>query len=318
MKIIKDFKQAKKLLQRTTSHDVTVKAGNKTRTVEDTVREIICKVRKDGDYALFELTERLDGAKLTSLEVSQQEIAAAVKSIDPELLKALKFAAARIERFHKICMRKYGKGFFIEGLGQQVLPLERVGIYVPGGTAAYPSTVLMTAIPARVAGVKEIIMATPCGKDGKVPANTLAAAQIAGVSRIFKIGGAQAIAAFALGTQSIPKVDKICGPGNIWVMTAKKLVYGMVDIDALQGPSEVVVIADSYADPALCAADLIAQSEPDIMAPSIFLTTAAAQAEQVQSAVSRQLSHLTRHEIAATALETNGLLVVVKNLDEAI
>ena len=180
-------------------------------------------------------------------------------------------------------MQKYGKGFLSNGLGQQVLPLERVGIYVPGGTASYPSTVLMTAIPAKVAGVKEIIMVTPCAKNGKVPATTLAAAELAGVDRIFKIGGAQAIAALAFGTTSVPRVDKICGPGNIYVMTAKKLVYGMVDIDALQGPSEVVVIADDSADAAFCAADLIAQSEHDALASSIFITTSAALATKVQA-----------------------------------
>ncbi|MDD5312747.1 MAG: histidinol dehydrogenase [Dehalococcoidia bacterium] len=318
MKVIKDIKQAKKLLQRAVTHDVTARPGVKAGTVEDTVREIIASVRKEGDAALFELTERFDGARLKSLEVGAQEMAAARKAVDPDLLKALKVAAARIEKFHKTCMRKYGKGFFVEGLGQQVLPLERVGIYVPGGTAAYPSTVLMTAIPAKVAGVKEIIMTTPCGKDGRVPINTLAAAAIAGVNRVFRLGGAQAIAALALGTESVPKVDKICGPGNIWVMTAKKLVYGMVDIDALQGPSEVVIIADGFADPALCAADLIAQAEHDAMATSIFITNSAAQAEKVQSELSRQLSRLKRYDIASKALETNGYIVIVKNLDEAI
>jgi histidinol dehydrogenase len=199
-----------------------------------------------------------------------------------------------------------------------VLPLERVGIYVPGGTAAYPSTVLMTAIPARVAGVREIIMVTPCGKDGKVPVNTLAAASIAKVDRIFKIGGAQAVAALAFGTKSVPRVDKICGPGNIYVMTAKKLVYGTVAIDALQGPSEVVVIADASADPAFCAADLIAQSEHDNMASSVFITTSDALAHKVQAQINEQMRGLKRNKIAAEALTANGRIVVVRNLDEAL
>ncbi len=241
-----------------------------------------------------------------------------MEGVDPYLLNALGFAADRIAKFHKSCMQKYGKGFFKDGLGQQVLPLDRVGIYVPGGTAAYPSTVLMTAIPARVAGVREIIMVTPCGKDGKVPANTLAAADIAGVDRIFKVGGAQAVAALAFGTESVPRVDKICGPGNIYVMTAKKLVYGIVDIDALQGPSEVVVIADSSADASFCAADLIAQSEHDAMASSVFITNSEPLAAKVKAEVTKQLSKLKRSVIAIKALDANGKMVIVKTVDEAV
>lgn len=318
MKVIRDFKQAKKLLERSLPYNASSEGSSKGRFIEESVKEIIENVKKEGDKALFEYTERFDGVKLKFLEVTRQEITAAKKTVDADLLKALKLAAKRIEKFHRTCMQKYGKGFFKDGLGQQVLPLEKVGIYVPGGTAAYPSTVLMTAIPARIAGVKEIIMVTPCGKEGKVPPNTLAAADIAGVDRIFKIGGAQAIAALAFGTKSVPRVDKICGPGNIWVMTAKKLVYGTVDIDALQGPSEIVVIADGSANPAFCAADLIAQSEHDAMTSSIFITSSAALAEKVQLELKNQLAKLKRNAIAASALNANGKIVIVKNLEEAI
>ncbi len=318
MKVIRDYQRARQLLGRPLMGDVIAESGGKAQSVEETVRGIITSVRKQGDGALYAFTERFDGAKLKSLEVSQAEIKAALKSIDPGLLKSLMFAAGRVERFHKTCMQKYGKGFLKMGLGQQVTPLERVGLYVPGGTAAYPSTVLMTAVPARVAGVDEIIMCTPCNRDGRVPATTLAAAHVAGVDRIFKIGGAQAIAAMAYGTQSVPRVDKICGPGNIWVMTAKKLVYGAVDIDALQGPSEVVVIADGSANPAFCAADLIAQSEHDEMAVSVLITTSEKLAGQVRIELKKQLSRLKRGKITLKALEENGVIVIVKNLNEAI
>jgi len=314
MKVIRDYRQAVKALERGIPYGPAGLDGK----IEAAVRRIIEDVRKDGDQALFAYTERFDGARLKSLEVSPGEMAAARKSVDAELLKALKFAAGRIERFHKTCLRRYGKGFLKDGLGQQVLPLERVGVYVPGGTAAYPSTVLMTALPARVAGVREIIMATPCGRDGRVPANTLAAAAIAGVDRIFKIGGAQAVAALAFGTESVPRVDKVCGPGNIYVMTAKKLVYGAVDIDALQGPSEVVVIADSSADPAFCAADLIAQSEHDAMASSILITTSESLADKVQSELKKQLARLPRSAVARQALDERGIIVIARRLAQAV
>jgi len=314
MKVIRDYRQAVKALERGIPYGPAGLDGK----IEAAVRRIIEDVRKDGDRALFAYTERFDGARLKSLEVSPGEMAAARKSVDAELFKALKFAAGRIERFHKTCLRRYGKGFLKDGLGQQVLPLDRVGVYVPGGTAAYPSTVLMTALPARVAGVREIIMATPCGRDGRVPANTLAAAAIAGVDRIFKIGGAQAVAALAFGTESEPRVDKVCGPGNIYVMTAKKLVYGAVDIDALQGPSEVVVIADSSADPAFCAADLIAQSEHDAMASSILITTSETLADKVQSELKKQLASLPRSAVARQALDERGIIVIARRLSQAV
>jgi len=315
MKTISGYKNARKLLERRLSYD---SSGGKYDKIEEAVKEIIYTVKSEGDCALYRYTERFDGARLNRLEVTPGEIAAARKEADISLVKALKFAASRIAKFHTNCMKKLGNNLLRDGLGQQTVPLERVGIYVPGGTASYPSTVLMTAIPARVAGVNEIIMVTPCGRDGRVPSNTLVAASLAGVDRIFKIGGAQAVAALAFGTRSVPRVDKICGPGNIYVMTAKKLVYGTVAIDALQGPSEVVVIADSTADPAYCAADLIAQSEHDEMASSILITTSGTLIHKVQAEIDVQLADLKRNSVAAAALSANGLMVAVRNLDEAI
>lgn len=315
MKTISGYKNARKLLERRLPYD---SSGGKHDEIEEAVKKIIYTVKSEGDRALYRYTERFDGAQLKHLEVKPGEIAAARKEADISLVKALKLAAARIEKFHADCLKKFGNSLLQDGLGQQIVPLERVGIYVPGGTASYPSTVLMTAIPARVAGVNEIIMVTPCGRDGRVPDNTLTAASLAGVDRIFKIGGAQAVAALAFGTRSVPRVDKICGPGNIYVMTAKKLVYGTVAIDALQGPSEVVVIADSTADPAYCAADLIAQSEHDEMASSILITTSGTLIHKVQAEIDVQLADLKRNSVAAAALSANGLMVTVRNLDEAI
>jgi histidinol dehydrogenase len=311
MKLIRDYRRAAEILERSISYD----PGGK---IETDVRKILESVRKGGDKSLISYTEHFEGARLKSLEVAPREVTAALTSIDPDLMKAFKFAAGRLVKFHQICMRKYGHSFIKDGLGERILPLERVGLYIPGGTASYPSTVLMTAIAARVAGVKEIIMATPCGKDGEVPANTLAAAFVSGVDRIFKIGGAQAVAAMAFGTESVPRVDKICGPGNVYVMTAKKLVYGLVDIDALQGPSEIMLIADGSADPSFCAADLIAQSEHDAMSSSIFITTSESLAQKVKLEISRQLAKLKRKTIAERALKSNGLIIIVKTLEQAI
>ncbi len=315
MKILRGYKEARRSLERALPYDITMEEYNK---IETTVKEIIQTVKKEGDRALYHYTERFSGARLKCLETSPKEIAAGYKSADRELIRSLKIAAGRIRSFHKKCMQKIGAGFIRDGVGQRILPLERVGIYVPGGTASYPSTVLMTAIPARVAGVHEIVMVTPCNSDGNIPVNTLAAARVAGVDRIFKIGGAQAIAALAFGTRSVPRVDKICGPGNIYVMMAKKLLYGTVAIDSLQGPSEVVVIADASANPAFCAADLIAQSEHDAMASAVFITTSETMAWKVQAELNEQMKGLKRKSIAANALTANGHIVIVQNLDEAI
>ena len=226
-----------------------------------------------------------------------------------ELISALEFAARRIRDFHIACGHKAGLIPIDKHLSQQIRPLDRVGLYVPGGSAAYPSTVLMMAIPAKVAGVGEIIMVSPPGKDGRIPAPTLVAAYIAKVNRIFKLGGAQAIAALAYGTESIPRVDKICGPGNIFVTLAKKMVYGTVDIDGLEGPSEIVIVADEKANPAICAADLLAQAEHDPLASVILITTSADLADRVDKEIEIQLRKLKRRSTARTAIDSGDACV---------
>ena len=284
---------------------------------EQAVRQIISDVKQRGDEALFDLTLKIDGVKLTSLEVAREDILSAYRGVDDELVAALKLAAERIGSFHKAQRDNIWHDVAVSGSGQLVRPLERVGIYVPGGTAPYPSTVLMTAIPARVAGVGEVIMVTPPGFSGTVPPATLVAADIAGVNRVFSIGGAQAIAALAFGTESVPGVDKICGPGNVFVVLAKKLVYGVVDIDGLQGPSEILIIADETANPEYCAADLLAQAEHDPLASAILVTTSPQFADKVNKEVERQLESLSRRAIAAESLD-RGMVAVVDTVDEAI
>jgi len=314
---VEGFDKAKGLLSRKSYWESFTSSAE-----EEVVGRIIADVRNRGDEAIFNYTRKLDGAELSSLEVSKNEILSAYNAIDKELISALELAAGKIHDFHSAlqhnitsmvkqsCMSdKY--------LGQQIHPLDRVGLYVPGGTATYPSTALMMAIPARVAGVGEIIMTSPPAKDGKMPAATLVAADIAGVRRIFKVGGAQAIAALAFGTQSIPKVDKICGPGNIFVTLAKKRVYGVVAIDGLEGPSEAVIIADNTANPALCAADLLAQAEHDPSASVILLTTSAGLANQVDKEIAKQLTRLKRRSIAAQAVNA-GMIVLVDHVDQAV
>ena len=326
MRRIEGFERAREALSRLTSTmSFPVSTALKRRLEElfDTadpeqaVKSIINEVRNRGDAAIFDLTAKIDGVKLTSVEVPKNEISGARQKIDSELLSALKLAAERIGAFHKKQKDNVCREFAADGAGQFTRPLERVGIYVPGGTASYPSTVLMTAVPARVAGVKEIIVATPPGKDGAVPAATLAAADIAGVDRVFRIGGAQAIAAMAYGTKSVPRVDKIVGPGNIFVVLAKKLVFGEVDIDGLQGPSEVMIIADDTADPEYCALDLLAQAEHDALALVVLVTTSRALAGEVERELEKQLKDLSRQTIIADSLE-KGVIALVDNLGEAI
>jgi len=284
---------------------------------QEVVERILSDVQDKGDEALFYYTNKLDGVELDSLEVSREEISAAYNTVDKKLISALELAAKRIQDFHLACACKQGIIFVNPCLGRQIRPLDKVGLYIPGGTAAYPSTVLMTAIPAKVAGVKEIIITSPPAKNGSIPAPTLVAADIAGVSRVFKIGGAQAIAALAFGTESVPKVDKICGPGNIFVTLAKKIVYGTVAIDGLQGPSEIVIVADETANPSLCAADLLAQAEHDPLASAILITTSPDLANQVDREVVTQLRKLKRSSIATQAIN-KGMIVLVSNIDEAI
>ena len=288
-------------------------------SVAPAVEAIIADVRKNRDSALFAYTEKFDGAKLSSLRVSEKEIEAAVESVDPQLLEVMSEAAQNIADYHEKQIRHDYSMMEKDGvvLGQRVLPLERVGVYVPGGTAAYPSTVLMDTVPARLAGVKEIIMVTPPGKDGRISPNILAAAYIAGVSRIYKVGGAQAIAALAYGTESIPAVDKIVGPGNAYVAEAKKQVFGQVGIDMVAGPSEVLIIADGKSDPRFVAADLLSQAEHDRMASAVLITDSRELAEQVRDEIEAQLKTLEREEIARASIDNNGKIIVTENLRKA-
>lgn len=281
--------------------------------------EIIAAVRSGGDEAVLAYTERFDGVKLKSLMVTRDEIDEAVAAIDAEFMRILELAEKNISAFHK---RQRRTGFVIDDkpgviLGQRVLPLARVGVYVPGGTARYPSTVLMDVLPAKIAGVGEIIMATPPGRDGRIPADTLAAAHLAGVDKIFKMGGAQAIAALAYGTQSVPCVDKIVGPGNAYVAAAKRMVHGHIDIDMIAGPSDILVIADESANPAWVAADLLSQCEHDKLSQAILVTMSEGFAAQVQKEAEKQLAALPRVEIARCAVRDNSAIIVTDTLARA-
>ncbi len=287
------------------------------------VDAIVAGVRARGDRALLEYTERFDGFRAGSagaLAIAAAEFEEAERSLEPAARAALGYAAERIERYHSAAMPKSWRMTDEHGsiLGQDVRPLDRVGIYVPGGRAAYPSTVLMTAVPARVAGVREIVLVTPPGRDGRVHPVILAAARIAGVTEGYRVGGAQAVAALACGTATIRRVDKIVGPGNVYVALAKTRVFGEVGIDMMAGPSEVVVIADAGADPDWIAADLLAQAEHDPMARAVLVTDAAALVPAVQAALDRRLATLPRRAIAAEALERHGAFIVVTSLDEAV
>ena len=294
-------------------------APDVTRAVD----QIIADVRARGDAALLEYTARFDGfgpATAAGLAIPRADFEAAEKNVEGAVRSALAYAAERIERYHAAALPKSWRLTDEHGsvLGQDVRPLERVGIYIPGGRAAYPSTVLMTAVPARVAGVREIVLVTPPGRDGSVPAAVLAAARIAGVTEGWRIGGAQAIAALAYGTPTIRRVDKIVGPGNIYVAVAKSKVFGDVGIDMVAGPSEVVVVADRHADPALIAADLLAQAEHDPMARSLLITDAPELLPRVQAALDAQLTRLSRRAIAQESLGANGAFILVADLEAAV
>jgi len=327
VKIISDFQKAKAVLQRATfdlgEAPLEVKRRIKEAfaielTPEEAVGRIIAAVRDKGDAALLDFTRRIDGIALESLEVSGQERREAHGKVDRELIAALNIAAERVRSFHQTQLRHSFMQFMEGGLGQTVRPLERVGIYAPGGTACYPSTVLMTAIPARVAGVEEIILTTPPANGGYVPPATLVAADIAGVDRVFKVGGAQAIAALAYGTESIPRVDKVCGPGGLFVTLAKRMVFGAVAIDGLAGPTETLIVADDSASPDRCAADLLAQAEHDVLATAILITTSSRLAKAVDKWVTRQLEGLERSQIARRSLEGRGRIIVVSDMEQAI
>jgi histidinol dehydrogenase len=291
--------------------------------VHEAVDGILRAVRARGDAALLEYTARLDGfqaASVAALALSPADFEAAEASLPAEARSALAYAAERIERFHAAALSKSWRMSDEHGstLGQDVRPLDRVGIYIPGGRAAYPSTVLMTAVPARVAGVREIVLVTPPSADGRVEPSVLAAARLAGVTEGYRLGGAQAIGALAYGTATIRRVDKIVGPGNIYVALAKSRVFGEVGIDMVAGPSEVVVVADAAADPGWIAADLLAQAEHDPMARAVLVTDAPDLPGRVAAALAEQLDSLPRRAIAAAALESNGALVLVASLDEAV
>ena len=288
---------------------------NIASNVEGIVSEIIANVIKNGDKALFEYCEKFDKATLEALEVSQEEIDEAFASVDAEFIEIIKEAAVNIRAFHQKQVRE---GFELrekDGVvtGQKIMPIEKVGLYVPGGTAAYPSTVLMDSIPAKIAGCSEIVMVTPPSKNGKVNPVILAAAKIAGVDRIFKVGGAQAVAALAYGTESVPKVDKIVGPGNAFVAEAKKQVFGKVSIDMIAGPSEILVVADSTCNPKFVAADLLSQAEHDKMASAVLVTDSYELAKKVSDELEIQIPLLPRAEIARFSIDNNGKIIVAEN-----
>ena len=288
--------------------------------VAGVVKEIIANVRTGGDQAVLEYTRKLDKAELTALEVTDEEIEDAFAAVEPEFLEILKKAAENIRNFHQKQVRN---SFIIseqDGIvtGQKVTPIDKVGVYVPGGTAAYPSTVLMDTIPAKIAGCREIVMVTPPGRDGKINPVILAAAKIAGVQRIFKVGGAQAIAALAYGTESIPRVYKIVGPGNAYVAEAKKQVFGQVSIDMIAGPSEILVLADGKSNATHVAADLLSQAEHDKLASAVLVTDSHDLALAVQAELERQIPLLPRAEIARASIDRNGKIIVADNLNVAI
>ena len=284
------------------------------------VSEIINNVKTNGDKALCEYLEKFDKVKLTDFKVSEEEITSALNKVEPEFLEILKEAESNIRAFHEKQVRQ---GFMMTAkngviLGQRVVPIEKVGIYVPGGTAAYPSTVLMDAVPAKIAGVSEIIMVTPPNKTGEINPYILAAASIAGVTAIYKLGGAQAVAALAYGTESVPKVDKIVGPGNAFVAEAKKQVFGQVGIDMIAGPSEVLVLADGKSNPKFVAADLLSQAEHDKNASCVLITESEQLAKEVQQEIENQLACLLREEIARVSIDNNGKIIICKDLLQGI
>lgn len=287
-------------------------------SLEEAVRHILEKVRMEGDAAVLRYSEAFDRVKYPSLVVSPQEIEEAQRAVDPTLVEALRLAAERIRAFHQLQLEHALRSFREGGIGVEVRPLDSVGVYVPGAAVVYPSSLLMTVIPAKVAGVEEVIVASPAGADGQVSPLKLVAAEIAGVKRVFRASGAQAIAALAYGTETIPRVDKVCGPGNIFVTLAKRELFGTVGIDALYGPTETVVVADESADAVLCAADLLAGAEHDELAVPVLITTSISLAERVSSEIDAQMAHLERGEVARASLESQGGAAVVESVEEAL
>ena len=318
MRIVELTENTKKNLLK----DLLKRSPSSYGTYEQTVSEIVNNVKENGDKAVFDYTEKFDHFALNSgnIRVTEEEIKDAYKEIPEDLIEVYRHSAANIRTFHEKQLRQS----FIETrpdgsiLGQRITPIEKAGVYVPGGKAAYPSSVLMNVVPAKVAGVPKIVMTTPCNKEGKVNAGTLVAADIAGVDEIYKVGGAQAIAALAFGTESIPKVDKITGPGNIFVALAKKAVYGHVSIDSVAGPSEILVLADETANPRYVAADLLSQAEHDELASAILITTSKELAEKVSKEVDGFTETLERREIILKSLSNYGYILVAENMEDAI
>ena len=297
------------------TRDIKLESG-----VEAIVSDIIANVRANGDKALREYSLKFDGSCPENLRVTQEEIDSAYENEDKAFIETLETAKKNIWAFHEKQLRS---GFRIDegdGIiaGQKITPIEKVGIYVPGGTASYPSTVLMNAIPAKIAGVKEIIMVTPPDKQGNIPSAILCAAKIAGVDTIINTGGAQAVAALAYGTESVPKADKIVGPGNVFVATAKRMLFGLVDIDMIAGPSEILVLADGTCNPAYVAADLLSQAEHDKLASAVLVTDSKELALAVQAEIERQLPLLPREEIARTSIDTNGKIIIASDLEQGV
>ncbi len=297
------------------TRDIKLESG-----VEAIVADIIRNVKENGDKALKEYSLKFDKAEINNLRVTQEEIDSAYENEDKALIETLELAKKNIWNFHEKQLRG---GFEIKGedgtvSGQKVTPIEKVGIYVPGGTASYPSTVLMNAIPAKIAGVSEIIMVTPPDKDGNIPSAILCAAKIAGVDTIIKTGGAQAVAALAYGTESVPKADKVVGPGNVFVATAKRMLYGLVDIDMIAGPSEILVLADGTCNPVYVAADLLSQAEHDKLASAVLVTDSEELAYAVSAELERQIPLLPREEIARASIDTNGKIIIANNLEQGI
>lgn len=318
MRIIKLTNESKEnLLQ-----DLIKRSPNNYSQYEDTVNAIIENVRKNKDQAVFDYTRQFDHFELTAenIKVTAEEIAEAYAAMDPELVEVIKRAAANIRAFHEKQLRNSWFDSKEDGtiLGMKITPIEKAGVYVPGGKAAYPSSVLMNVIPAKVAGVSKILMTTPPGAAGKVNPGTLVAADIAGVDTIYKVGGAQAIAAMAFGTESVPKVDKITGPGNIFVALAKKAVYGYVSIDSIAGPSEILILADETATPRYVAADLLSQAEHDELASAILVTTSEKLAEQVSVEVDKFVAQLERKEIIQKSLDNYGYILLAENMQQGI
>jgi len=313
LKIIEGFESAKSVLSRRGPAQEALEIDDREQTVRQIIDEVCCR----GDAALYEYTAKFDSVELTSLEVSTKQITDAYHKVDSELLSALKLASERIRSFHTVQKDSLLRESASEGLGWLIRPLNRVGVHTPGFTAPLPSSLLMTVIPAKVAGVKEVILVTPPGKQGGVSPLTLVAADIAGVDCVFSVGGAQAIAALAFGTDSIPSVDKVCGPGNIYVTLAKKLLFGVVGIDGLYGPSEVLIITDGTASPSYCAADLLAQAE-HTLGSAVLVTTSPDLGENVIREVEKQLEELSHPDLARESLEERGIVAVVASIDEAI